>query len=247
MALPGLRPLMLLVGLVLPTLPGSAVAQAASGARLLDAQAAAAFHAGTPAEYMRATGLWNRAAGQYLAMGWTTDAVAALRNAGLASSKVGADSTALDYYGRAADLQDPVASHQMLVLLDESPLYDPAGRGMAEEARFVGEANKLLQRVSAGQFQPVSTAEDAQKALESLVRSRLATITIQCGSRKAVVELRRWRYSRSQPNAPWERVTTDVTLRRSPAAYDVRYRDPTTNRDTTIMYQCADGCTVEIP
>ena len=44
--------------------------------------------------------------------------------------------------------------------------------------------------------------------------------------------------------APWERVTTDVTIKRAPAAYHFRYRSPSTSRDTTLLYRCADGCNV---
>jgi hypothetical protein len=236
-----------LIYLVFSTIPGALAAQA-EDPRALDAQAAAAFQARTPAQYKTAATLWQRAASQYLELGWSTDAAAAWRNAGLASARVGADSAAYASYGRAANLQDAVLSHQMLLLLDESPLYDSTSRGMAEDARFVGEVNDLLAKASTKNAKPVTSAEDAQIALENLVSSRLSTITISCESRKKVeVNFRLWRYSRSQPGAPWERVTTDITIHRRPAAYDFRYRSSANGQDTTVSYQCADDCKVEIP
>jgi hypothetical protein len=212
---------------------------------VLDAQASRAFQAGTRAKYVEASALWSRAAVQYLDNGWTADAAAAYRNAGLALSRTGADTAALVYYGRAVELENPVASHQVRVLLEASPVYDPAGRGVAEEARFVGAVNRLLATVSP-EAERVTSADDAQLALENLAASGLAPITIRCDSGSVDVQFRRWTYARRQPNALWDRATTDTTVHRQPAAYDFRYRIRGTSRDTTITLPCADGCALVI-
>jgi hypothetical protein len=214
--------------------------------RQLDAEAATAFEAGTPAQCMKAAGLWRTAADQYAERNWTTDEAQALRNAGRAYSCAGDQKAALGYFGRAADLDNPTASYGVLVALDRSPLYDPAHRGVAEEARFVGSVNDLLRAVSHGEAMTVSSVEDAQVALENLAGQRLATITVRAGGQKVDVVLRRFVYSITQPAAQWERVTTDVTIQRTPAAYHFRYRSPSTGRDTTLLYKCADGCTVMV-
>jgi hypothetical protein len=221
------------------------VAQSTNAPRLLDAQAAQAFQAGTPAKYQEASVLWGRAALKYLDNGWTADAAAAFRNAGLAQSSVGADSAALEYYGRAVELENPAASHQVRLLLATSPLYDPASRGFADEARFVGAVNRLLAAVGPA-ADPVTSAADAQLALENLAASSLAPITLQHEGGSVDVQFRRSTYARRQPEALWERAETDTTLRRQPAAYDFKYRLPGASTDTTITIPCADGCTLVI-
>ena len=173
------------------------------------------------------------------------DAAAALRNTGRAYACAGDTASSLAYLGRAADLDNAAASYQALVLLDRSPVYDPASRDIAADARFVRAVNDLLRALGRGDSAKVTSAEEAQSALESLVSLRLAPITVRSDGGPVNVELRRYRYSLdSTRTAPWERVTTDVTIKRAPAAYHFRYRSPSTSRDTTLLYRCADGCNV---
>ncbi|MGH2708990.1 MAG: hypothetical protein ACRDJK_11935, partial [Actinomycetota bacterium] len=136
--------LLVLAVLIAPAAPSPANAQGTNSAAQLDARAQQLFLAGTTAQCLKAANLWQRAAEEYRAYGWTADRVAALRNSGRAFACTGADSVALGYYGQAAELDNAVASHQLLVLLEESPILDPAGRGVQEEARFVGGVNRLL-------------------------------------------------------------------------------------------------------
>jgi hypothetical protein len=231
--------------LLASALSTTAVAQSTNAPRLLDAQAAQAFQAGTPAKYQEASELWRRAALKYLDNGWTADAAAAFRNAGLAQSRAGADSTALEYYGRAVELENPAASHQVRLLMATSPLYDPASRGFPDEARFVGAVNQLLAAVSPA-ADKVTSAADAQLALEHLAKSSLAPITLQRAGASVDVQFRRSTYALRQPNALWERAKTDTTLHRQPAAYDFKYRLPGEDKDTMITIPCADGCTLVI-
>jgi hypothetical protein len=212
----------------------------------LDAEAAKAFATGTTAQCLKAADLWRRAGDGYIAGGRPTEGSGALRNAGRAMACAGDSEAALGYYGRAAELDDAAGSHELLVLLDGSPLYDATSRSVAEDARFVGAVNQLLGKLSPGQAVSVTSAEDAQRVLEDLAARRLAPITVKTASGPVDVELRRWFYSMTQPNALWERVTTDTTIQRPPAAYHFRYRVPTTGRDTTVMNRCADGCTIVI-
>jgi hypothetical protein len=236
----------------LVTHPALTWAQGTTNARQLEAQATLAFESGTPARCLQAAKLWLSAADQYTGYGWTADAASALRNTGRAYACAGDEAAALGYAGRAAELDNAAASYNALVLLDRSPLYDPASRGMAEDARFVKAVNDLLQALrpdEAASVRPasVTSAEEAQVALESLVSLRLAPITVRSEGGPVTVELRRYRYSfggNPQAGPPWERVTTDVNLKRMPAAYHFRYRSPSTGRDTTLLYRCADGCTV---
>jgi hypothetical protein len=236
---------LILAAILVGTVRTAAVAQDVNAPRLLDEQATRAFQVGTPAKYIEASALWSRAAVKYLDNGWTADAAASFRSAGMALSHAGADTAALGYYGRAVELENPVASHQVRVLLEASPVYDPAGRGLPEEARFVGAVNQLLATVSPAAAK-VTTADDAQVALESLAASSLAPITIQCDSGSMDVQFRRSTYARRQPNALWDRAKTDTTVRRQPAAYDFKYRIRGTIRDTTITLPCADGCVLVI-
>lgn len=229
----------------LTALPASVSAQGATAARKLDADAARAFESGTPSRCLQAARLWIAAADQYTAYHWTTDAAAAIRNTGRAYACAGDEAASLAYLGRAAELDNAAASYRALVLLDRSPVYDPASRDIAEDARFVRAVNDLLRALGRGDSAEVTSAEEAQTALESLVSLRLAPISIRAESGPVNVELRRYRYSLgSAKNAPWERVTTDVTIKRAPAAYHFRYRSPSTSRDTTLLYRCADGCNV---
>ncbi|HEY7611830.1 MAG TPA: hypothetical protein VH764_02450 [Gemmatimonadales bacterium] len=226
----------------LVALPALASAQGAASARKLDAEAAVAFQSATPARCLQAAKLWIAAADEYTAFNWTTDAAAALRNTGRAYACAGDEAASLGYLGRAADLDNAAASYRALTLLDRSPVYDPGSRDIAEDARFVGAVNDLLRALGGDK---VTSADEAQAALESLVSQRLAPITVRAEDGPVNVELRRYRYSLdSSPNAPWERVTTDVTIKRPPAAYHFRYRSPATSRDTTVLYRCADGCNV---
>lgn len=242
--------LLVLSGFLALAAPSSGHAQAPTTTAQLESEAQRLFLAGTTAQCLRAATLWRRAADQYLANGWTTDGAAALRSSGRALSCAGADSAALGYYGRAAELDNAMASHQLTVLLEESPVASPAGRGVQEDARFVGAVNRLLVTLTpgdgTGSAPRVTSAEDAQRALEDLAGLRLAPITVRSSGGPMEVQVRRWIYSVRQPGAPWERLTTDTTVRRSPAAYDFRYRDRTTGRDTTITNLCADGCTMVI-
>lgn|SRR5262245_35389842 len=215
-----------------------------ASAEELDAKAASAFAAGTKAQCAFAASLWKRAATRYEATDRSADAASAFRNTGRALTCAGEPTAALGYYGRAAELDDTAASRRLLVMLDESPLYEPASRGVAKDANFVRAANELLAAVSPTAT-TVTSAEEAQKALEDLAALRLAPITLKADA-PLDVEIRRWVYSITQPNAPWERITTDTTLRRQPAAYQFRYRDPRTGQDTTVMNRCADGCIVVI-
>ena len=229
----------------LSALPCPALAQGATSARKLDADAARAFESGTSAQCLQAAKLWSAAADEYTAFRWTADAAAALRNTGRAYACAGDTATSLAYLGRAADLDNAAASYQALVLLDRSPVYDPASRDIAADARFVRAVNDLLRALGRGDSAKVTSAEEAQSALESLVSLRLAPITIRADGGPVNVELRRYRYSLdSTRTAPWERVTTDVTIKRAPAAYHFRYRSPSMGRDTTLLYRCADGCNV---
>ena len=229
----------------LSALPCPALAQGATSARKLDADAARAFESGTPARCLQAAKLWSAAADEYTAFHWTADAAAALRNTGRAYACAGDTASSLAYLGRAADLDNAAASYQALVLLDRSPVYDPASRDIAADARFVRAVNDLLRALGRGDSAKVTSAEEAQSALESLVSLRLAPITVRSDGGPVNVELRRYRYSLdSTRTAPWERVTTDVTIKRAPAAYHFRYRSPSMGRDTTLLYRCADGCNV---
>jgi hypothetical protein len=229
----------------LSALPCPALAQGATSARKLDADAARAFQSGTPAQCLQAAKLWSAAADEYSVFHWTADAAAALRNTGRAYACAGDTASSLAYLGRAADLDNAAASYQALVLLDRSPVYDPASRDIAADARFVRAVNDLLRALGRGDSAKVTSAEEAQSALESLVSLRLAPITVRSDGGPVNVELRRYRYSLdSTRTAPWERVTTDVTIKRAPAAYHFRYRSPSTSRDTTLLYRCADGCNV---
>jgi hypothetical protein len=229
----------------LSALPCPALAQGATSARKLDADAARAFESGTSTQCLQAAKLWSAAADEYTAFRWTADAAAALRNTGRAYACAGDTASSLAYLGRAADLDNAAASYQALVLLDRSPVYDPASRDIAADARFVRAVNDLLRALGRGDSAKVTSAEEAQSALESLVSLRLAPITIRAEGGPVNVELRRYRYSLdSTRTAPWERVTTDVTIKRAPAAYHFRYRSPSTSRDTTLLYRCADGCNV---
>ncbi len=229
----------------LSALPCPALAQGATSARKLDADAARAFESGRPGQCLQAAKLWSAAADEYTAFRWTADAAAALRNTGRAYACAGDTASSLAYLGRAADLDNAAASYQALVLLDRSPVYDPASRDIAADARFVRAVNDLLRALGRGDSAKVTSAEEAQSALESLVSLRLAPITIRAEGGPVNVELRRYRYSLdSTRTAPWERVTTDVTIKRAPAAYHFRYRSPSTSRDTTLLYRCADGCNV---
>ena len=231
---------------VLSMVPCPALAQGATSARKLDADAARAFESGTPARCLRAAKLWSGAADEYTAFQWTADAAAALRNTGRAYACAGDTASSLAYLGRAADLDNASASYQALVLLDRSPVYDPASRDIAEDARFVRAVNELLRALGRGETK-VTSAEEAQSTLESLVSLRLAPITVRSEGGPVNVELRRYRYSiDSTRSAPWERVTTDATIKRAPAAYHFRYHSPSTSRDTTVLYRCADGCDVLI-
>lgn len=229
----------------LSALPCPALAQGATSARKLDADAARAFESGRPGQCLQAAKLWSAAADEYSAFRWTADAAAALRNTGRAYACAGDTASSLAYLGRAADLDNAAASYQALVLLDRSPVYDPASRDIAADARFVRAVNDLLRALGRGDSAKVTSAEEAQSALESLVSLRLAPITVRSDGGQVNVELRRYRYSLdSTRTAPWERVTTDVTIKRAPAAYHFRYRSPSTSRDTTLLYRCADGCNV---
>ena len=229
----------------LSALPCPALAQGATSARKLDADAARAFESGRPGQCLQAAKLWSAAADEYSAFRWTADAAAALRNTGRAYACAGDTASSLAYLGRAADLDNAAASYQALVLLDRSPVYDPASRDIAADARFVRAVNDLLRALGRGDSAKVTSAEEAQSALESLVSLRLAPITVRSDGGPVNVELRRYRYSLdSTRTAPWERVTTDVTIKRAPAAYHFRYRSPSTSRDTTLLYRCADGCNV---
>ena len=229
----------------LSALPCPALAQGATNARKLDADAARAFESGTPAQCLQAAKLWSAAADEYTAFRWTADAAAALRNTGRAYTCAGDTASSLAYLGRAADLDNAAASYQALVLLDRSPVYAPASRDIAADARFVRAVNDLLRALGRGDSAKVTSAEEAQTALESLVSLRLAPITIRADGGPVNVELRRYRYSLDSTRAaPWERVTTDVTIKRAPAAYHFRYRSPSLGRDTTLLYRCADGCNV---
>lgn len=225
------------------------MAQATGSAAQLEIEAARALNLGTRAQCLRAANLWLAAADQYTKNSWTADLASALRNASRSYSCAGDQKSALSYLGRAVDLENPMASYQTLVLLDDSPLYDPATRGVAEDARFVGEVNDLLRTLNPATKTTVTSAEEAQTALEDLVGLRLATIAVRAESGRVDVDMRRYRYALTDTESggpPWERITTDVTLRRPPAAYHFRYRSPTTGRDTTMMYRCADGCTVVV-
>jgi hypothetical protein len=225
-------------------LPAMVAAQGPANARKLETDAAHAFQAGTPARCLQAAKLWISAADGYTAYNWTTDAAAALRNTARAYACAGDTTSSLAYLGRAADLDNTAASYQALVLLDRSPVYDPASRDIAEDARFVRAVNELLRALGRGETK-VTSADEAQSALERLVSLRLAPITVRAEGGPVTVELRRYRYSLdSTRGAPWERVTTDVTIKRAPAAYHFRYRSPSTSRDTTLLYRCADGCDV---
>ena len=229
----------------LSAVPCPALAQGATSARKLDADAARAFESGRPGQCLQAAKLWSSAADEYTAFRWTADAAAAFRNTGRAYACAGDTASSLAYLGRAADLDNAAASYQALVLLDRSPVYDPASRDIAADARFVRAVNDLLRALGRGDSAKVTSAEEAQSALESLVSLRLAPITIRADGGPVNVELRRYRYSLdSTRTAPWERVTTDVTIKRAPAAYHFRYRSPSTSRDTTLLYRCADGCNV---
>ena len=229
----------------LSALPCPALAQGATSARKLDADAARAFESGRPGQCLQAAKLWSAAADEYTAFHWTADAAGALRNTGRAYACAGDTASSLAYLGRAADLDNTAASYQALVLLDRSPVYDPASRDIAADARFVRAVNDLLRALGRGDSAKVTSAEEAQSALESLVSLRLAPITVRSDGGPVNVELRRYRYSLdSTRTAPWERVTTDVTIKRAPAAYHFRYRSPSTSRDTTLLYRCADGCNV---
>jgi len=212
----------------------------------LEARAESAFAAGDTVHCRRAADLWHSAGEGYAALGKVEAGAAAFRNAGRASSCAGDGPAALGYYGRAAEFDNAAASRQLLRLLNDSPLYDPATRGVAADARFVGAVNQLLRSVKPGETTAVTSVEEAQKVLEDLAALRLAPITVKADSGRVDVELRRWVYSLTQPNAPWERVTTDATLRRAPAAYQFRYRDPKTGKETTVMTRCADGCALVI-
>ncbi len=236
---------------VLLALPAFASAQSSAyqSTRQLEADATRAFESGTPARCLQAARLWLAAADQYTTLHWTTDAASALRNTGRAYACAGDEAASLAYLGRAAELDNAVLSYQALVLLDRSPLYDPPARDMAGDARFVGSVNALLRAVAPDKAVSVTSADEAQLALENLVRLRLAPITVRSDSAAVSVMLRRYRYSigaADTAGSQWERVTTDVTLKRIPAAYHVRYRSPATGRDTTLLYRCADGCTVVI-
>jgi hypothetical protein len=231
----------------LMAVPALGLAQGARSAQQLEAEATLAFESGIPARCLQAAKLWLAAADHYTAYHWTADAASALRNTGRAYSCAGKEEAALGYLGRAAELDNAAASYRALVLLDRSPLYDPASRDMAEDARFVGAVNELLRAVGPRDVVSVTSADEAQAALENLVSLRLAPITVRAGAGPVNVELRRYRYSigaAPQPGAQWERITTDATLKRIPAAYHFRYRSPSTGRDTTLLYRCADGCTV---
>jgi hypothetical protein len=236
-----------LLACALMALPAFASAQGASSARQLEAEATLAFESGIPARCIQAAKLWLSAADQYTTYSWTADAASALRNASRAYSCAGKEEVALGYLGRAAELDNAVASYRALVLLDRSPLFDPASRDMTGDARFVGAVNDLLHAVGPDEAVRVTSAEEAQAALENLVSLRLAPITVRAESGAVSVELRRYRYAigdSTRGGAQWERVSTDVTLKRIPAAYHFRYRSPSTGRDTTLLYRCADGCTV---
>jgi hypothetical protein len=235
----------LLLLCALTALPASASAQGPTDARKLEADAALAFQSGTHARCLQAARLWSAAADYYTAYHWTADAAAALRNTGRAYACAGDEAASLGYFGRAAELDNAAASYRALVLLDRSPIYDPTSRDIAEDARFVGAVNSLLRAFGGDTVAKVTSAEEAQSALESLVSLRLAPITIRAEGGRVDVELRRYRYSLDAArNAPWERVTTDITIKRIPAAYHFRYRSPGTSRDTTVLYRCADGCNV---
>jgi hypothetical protein len=162
----------------LTALPSSAAAQGAMEARKLDADAARAFDSGTPARCAQAARLWKAAADHYAAYHWTADAAAALRNTGRAYACAGDTASSLAYLGRATDLDNAVVSYQALVLLDRSPVYEPASRDIAEDARFVRAVNDLLRALGRGETR-VTSAEEAQSALESLVSLRLAPITVR--------------------------------------------------------------------
>src|SRR5688500_3342513 len=110
-----------------PTL-ASAQGAGASSARKLEAQATLAFESGIPARCLQAAKLWLAAADQYTTYGWTADAASALRNTGRAYSCAGNKAASLGYLGRAAELDNAVVSYHALVLLDRSPVYDPASR-----------------------------------------------------------------------------------------------------------------------
>jgi hypothetical protein len=231
----------------LTALPAFASAQGAASARKLDADAALAFQSGTPARCLQAAKLWIAAADEYTEYHWTADAAAALRNTGRAYACAGDEAASLGYLGRAAELDNAAASYSALVLLDRSPVYDPSSRDIAEDARFVRAVNELLRALVGDQAVKVTSADEAQTALEGLVGQRLAPITVRAEGGPVNVELRRYRYSLdASGNAPWERLTTDVTVKRTPAAYHFRYRSPATSRDTTVLYRCADGCNVLI-
>ena len=233
-----------LLACALTALPGVGAAQGPAHATKLATDAAQAYQSGTPARCLQAAKLWIAAADEYTAYHWTTDAAAALRSSGQAYACAGDTASSLAYLGRAADLDNAAASYQALVLLDRSPVYEPASRDIAEDARFVRAVNELLRALGLGETK-VTSAEGAQAALESLVSLRLAPITVRATDGPVNVELRRYRYSLdSTTSAPWERVTTDVTIKRAPAAYTFRYRSPSTSRDTTLLYRCADGCDV---
>lgn len=210
----------------------------------LERDAAKAYEAGTPDRCREAAELWTTAADQHTANHRTAAAAAALRKAGGAYTCAGDEVAALAHLGRAAELDDAAASQRALTLLDSSPLYEPASRDIADDARFVGAVNDLLRALGRGTT-TVTSAEEAQTTLESLVSLRLAPITIRAEGAPVSVELRRYRYSLdASRNAPWERLTTDATIKRAPAAYHFRYRSPSTARDTTLLYRCADGCDV---
>jgi hypothetical protein len=238
---------LVICALAMQALVGCAPAQPPDGATTaskLELDAAKAYEAGTPDRCREAAGLWIAAADQHNADDRPGAAAAALRKAGRAYTCAGDEDAALAHLGRAAELDNAAASRHALVLLDSSPVYEPASRDIADDARFVGAVNDLLRALGRGETR-VTSAEEAQATLETLVSLRLAPITIRTEGAPVNVELRRYRYSLdSARNAPWERVTTDVTLKRAPAAYHVRYRSPSTRRDTTLLYRCADGCDV---
>ena len=128
----------------LSALPCPALAQGATSARKLDADAARAFESGTPTRCLQAAKLWRAAADQYTGFRWTADAAGALRNTGGPMPVRETTASSLAIAGRAAELDNAAASYQALVLLDRSPVYDPASRDIAADARFVRAVNDLL-------------------------------------------------------------------------------------------------------
>jgi hypothetical protein len=143
--------------------------------------------------------------------------------------------------------QDTSFMREIRRLLHNSPVLNPS-RGLVEEQRFIRDVQRLLHSVRADSaaVERIDSAEEAMVALEAFSIMRMATIRVSSSTRGFPVSIRRWAYRHSR-TALWLPVRADTAIQQPAAAYQFRFRTPSTSRDTIISVKCHDDCDLSFP